>query len=100
MLQKLHAWVKTLPPTAQRLYYAVETAVVAAVGVFAYQLSGYINVHGDLHGFDWAGQWHISYIAIIAAAVKALVDEFKGAQPTQELPAQPEPPPAPPAQGP
>lgn len=90
-IAKLQAWVKSLPPPLQTLYYSVETAVVIALGAFFVALEAAI-ASDKLSSFDWHGQLHLLWLALAGALVKAAIDLLKsagGEPPTQEPPKPP-----------
>lgn len=76
-INKLHAWVKTLPPALQTAYYAIETAVIAGLAIFLGTLYAYYSAHSSFAGFDWSGQIHTLQASVVTAILKAAWDLLK-----------------------
>lgn len=80
-MSKLHAWVKTLPPALQSLYYSVEAAVISALVLFLTAFVGYLQSHGSYAGFDWHGQLLTLQLSVSIGVGKAVLDALKGYAP-------------------
>lgn len=82
-MTRIQAWFKSLPPSWQSFFYAVETGVATVIIIFLSSLYGaFISPHG-LDGFDWHGQLYTLAMGAGAAIIKALIDLLKGSPPTQ-----------------
>lgn len=77
-MNAVQSWVKTLPPSLQTLYYAIESALVVGAVLLLTSLYGALQTPTGLAGFDWRTQVHTAIIAAATGVVKALLDLLKG----------------------
>jgi hypothetical protein len=88
-VKKLQEWVKSLPPSLQTAYYAVETATITGTTIFAGSLYTYYTAHNSFAGFDWHGQLTTLKVSVVTAALKAGWDLLKQWTPFKSTPAAP-----------